>query len=93
MKRYCLDCKAYYSPNVQPGGSMPKGYKVCPKCQSTKTEPKKTPKFVGTTCKARDFEWWNKLVRNDNANNPRDLVRFIGQAAGQVSYREAREFG
>jgi len=35
--RVCLDCGAVYTPNVLPGGRMPRDYKQCPQCGSTNT--------------------------------------------------------
>ena len=43
MKRYCLDCSVYYSPDLVENGKLPKGYKICPKCQSKKTKEWKRP--------------------------------------------------
>ena len=47
MKRICWDCGCEYSPNLGDNGRLPKGYKVCPKCQSTNTKEYKRPHFKG----------------------------------------------
>jgi len=35
--RVCLECGAVYTPNVLPGGRLPRDYKHCPQCGSTNT--------------------------------------------------------
>jgi len=37
-KRKCNDCGRKYSPMLRAKGYMPRGYRICPKCKSKKTE-------------------------------------------------------
>lgn len=37
IDRVCMDCRRQYSPCIQPGGRMPRGYKTCPVCRSKST--------------------------------------------------------
>ena len=36
--RNCNECGGKYSPNIQEGGKMPRGYKKCPYCNSEETK-------------------------------------------------------
>jgi hypothetical protein len=68
MKRICMTCGYEYSPNVGQDGRMPKGYKVCPKCKSSDTKEKTTPKFMGTRFTGSEYclERWNESVKHNN---------------------------
>ncbi len=39
VNRICEDCGQVYSPCIREGGRMPKGYKICPSCESENTKP------------------------------------------------------
>ena len=45
MRRVCWDCGIEYSPNLGENGRLPKGYRICPKCQSTNTKEYRRPIF------------------------------------------------
>ena len=69
MKRICWDCGCEYSPNLGDNGRLPKGYKVCPKCQSTNTKEYKRPIFKAISTR-KDFEY-------DCARNKGFIEEFI----------------
>jgi len=83
MKRICWDCGAEYSPNVVSGGRMPKGYKVCPKCKSTKTREYKRPAFKGldgaTRGHLRGTGYLGTVSDEDIINDWRNAVRMHGE--------------
>ena len=58
IDRTCLDCRCDYSPCVQTGGKMPRGYKTCPKCKSKNT--KTVNEYVTATVKSKLEERFGK---------------------------------
>lgn len=88
MKRICLDCGVEYSPNVGQDGRMQKGYKICPRCKSTNTKEKSTPKFSGTRFIGTDeaLRKWNDFVKHNN-DHPEAIPSITLQPLGEPWYR------